>query len=633
MSDDYRKLGLKVGLEVHQQLNTKHKLFCQCPTELDEKVGNSLERYLKPVMSELGEIDVAAYFEWEKGKKFVYDVPLNSSCLVECDEEPPHPMNLEAIMIGLAITIALHGNPVDEVLVMRKTVIDGSNTSGFQRTAIVGLGGYLDDVEGRISIQTIAIEEDAARKIEELKDTVRYNLDRLGIPLIEISTGPDISSPEQAKRVALEIGQMLRLTGKVKRGLGTIRQDLNVSISGGVKTEIKGVQDLDLIPKIIENEAKRQRSLLEIREALRSRLDKETFLENFMFKELTDLFRETKSRVILSELNRGGQVIGIKAPGFAGILGKEVMPGRRFGTEVSDYVKSLAGLGGIFHSDELPNYGITETEISKVRETLGIHERDAFILIVGQREKLEKAVSVIRDRLAHAFEGVPKETRAANEDGTSKFMRPQPGSARMYPETDIPSIRITTDLLREAETIAPPTPEEKLDSLLKLGLNEELAKQVLNSPRLELFEKLVTKFGQKVPPTLIASTLENTLKYVKSQGGDINRVTDSVIEKILEEVYEGRISKDSIPSILLDYCSPEENRNLREIIVKYTQLSDDELLAIISAVVKESEQELRVKGEKAFGIVMGRVMDKVRGRAEGRRVAELIRRVLKEKSG
>jgi len=352
MSDDYRKLGLKVGLEVHQQLNTKHKLFCQCPTELDEKVGNSLERYLKPVMSELGEIDVAAYFEWEKGKKFVYDVPLNSSCLVECDEEPPHPMNLEAIMIGLAITIALHGNPVDEVLVMRKTVIDGSNTSGFQRTAIVGLGGYLDDVEGRISIQTIAIEEDAARKIEELKDTVRYNLDRLGIPLIEISTGPDISSPEQAKRVALEIGQMLRLTGKVKRGLGTIRQDLNVSISGGVKTEIKGVQDLDLIPKIIENEAKRQRSLLEIREALRSRLDKETFLENFMFKELTDLFRETKSRVILSELNRGGQVIGIKAPGFAGILGKEVMPGRRFGTEVSDYVKSLAGLGGIFHSDE-----------------------------------------------------------------------------------------------------------------------------------------------------------------------------------------------------------------------------------------------------------------------------------------
>jgi glutamyl-tRNA(Gln) amidotransferase subunit E len=203
----------------------------------------------------------------------------------------------------------------------------------------------------------------------------------------------------------------------------------------------------------------------------------------------------------------------------------------------------------------------------------------------------------------------------------------------MYPETDIPSIRITTDLLREAETIAPPTPEEKLDSLLKLGLNEELAKQVLNSPRLELFEKLVTKFGQKVPPTLIASTLENTLKYVKSQGGDINRVTDSVIEKILEEVYEGRISKDSIPSILLDYCSPGENRNLREIIVKYTQLSDDELLAIISAVVKESEQELRVKGEKAFGIVMGRVMDKVRGRAEGRRVAELIRRVLKEKSG
>ncbi|MEM4138937.1 MAG: Glu-tRNA(Gln) amidotransferase subunit GatE, partial [Sulfolobaceae archaeon] len=244
MEIDYKKLGLKVGLEIHQQLNTTHKLFCNCPTTLSEEYTATLVRYLRPVMSELGEVDVAALFEWEKGKRYIYRLS-RPTCLVEYDEEPPHSINEEALKIAIAITLALGGEVVDEVYVMRKTVIDGSNTSGFQRTAIVGLGGKILDEEGVVGIQTIALEEDAARKISETSEEVLYNLDRLGIPLIEISTAPDIKTPEQAERVALKIGQLLRLTGKVKRGIGTIRQDLNVSIDGGVKTEIKGVQRLE----------------------------------------------------------------------------------------------------------------------------------------------------------------------------------------------------------------------------------------------------------------------------------------------------------------------------------------------------------------------------------------------------
>ncbi|MCI2414916.1 MAG: Glu-tRNA(Gln) amidotransferase subunit GatE [Candidatus Aramenus sp.] len=625
---DYRSLGLKVGLEIHQQLDTQHKLFCNCPTLLTEEYKATLERYLRPVMSEIGEVDVAALFEWEKGKKYVYRIPEKSSCLVECDEEPPHEMNREAVKIGIAMTLAFKGKVVDEIYVMRKEVIDGSNTSGFQRTSIVGLGGSIQDEEGEVVIQTVAIEEDAARKIEDMGKEVVYNLDRLGIPLIEISTAPDIHSPEQAKRVAFKIGQMLRLTGKVKRGLGTIRQDLNVSIARGVKIEIKGVQELDLIPTIIENEALRQYNLLRIRDELKRRVTKDEVLGNFDKRDLTDLFQGSKSKVVQNTLKSGGRVYGIKVKGFKGIFGWEVMPNRRFGTEVADYVRVLAGLGGIFHSDELPNYGITNEEVKKVKDALGVEEGDAFVLIVGPREKLEKAYEVIRDRVLYAFEGVPKETRGAQEDGTTRFLRPQPGSARMYPETDIPPIRVTEQLLAEAKAYIPPSPEEKLKSLVGLGLGEELAKQIINSPRLSLFEELTRKYSPKVPPVVIATTIENTVKYVKSKGGKTELITDNVIEAVIAGVYSGVINKDSIPEILLEYSLGKGTIN--ELISRFSSISDQELEKIVKATIQENLEEIKRKKDKAFNLVMGRVMAKVRGKAEGKKVAELIKRELEK---
>lgn len=631
---DYSKIGLKVGLEIHQQINTTTKLFCNCPTVLSEEYSYLLERYLRPVYSETGEIDIAALFEWEKNKKYVYRLPKLSTCLVECDEEPPHPMNEDAIVFGLAMTLAFNASPVDEVYVMRKTVIDGSNTSGFQRTAIIGLGGYIEDEEGKIGIQTIAIEEDAARKIDTTQDSVIYNLDRLGIPLIEISTAPDIHSPDQAKRVALKIGQMLRLTGKVKRGLGTIRQDLNVSINGGVKTEIKGVQELDLIPKIVEYEALRQLRLLEIKDELIKRgVTKELIKNNCIFKDITDLFLNTKSKIIQNEIKKNGKVFGIKAPKFRGLLGKELMPGRRFGTEISDYVKVLAGLGGLFHSDELPNYGITGDEVENVKRALEITNEDGFIVIVGNEDKLKVAVSVIIDRLLQALEGVPKETRGANQDGTTRFLRPQPGAARMYPETDIPPIRITQSLLEKAKQLIPPTPEEKMKELIKLGLNEELAKEILTSPRLDLFDYFTKKYavtGSAITPTLIATTLENTLKYIKSEGGNPDIITEEVLDEVFTSIQKGIISKDSITEILLEYSRVGGKEGIKEVISKYTRLSDEELERIVKEAILSSKDELIKRKDKAVNIVMGKVMQLVRGRAEGKKVAELIRKELEK---
>ncbi|BFH74319.1 Glu-tRNA(Gln) amidotransferase subunit GatE [Sulfurisphaera javensis] len=620
---DYSKLGLKVGLEIHQQLNTSHKLFCNCPTTLSEDFHTQLERYLRPSFSELGEVDIAALFEWQKGKKYIYRVP-PSSCLVECDEEPPHIIDDEALGIAVAVSLALHSTLVDEVYVMRKIVIDGSNTSGFQRTAIISLGGYIEVDNQKIGIQTLALEEDASRKISDTGTEVIYNLDRLGIPLIEISTAPDIRTPEQAERVAFKIGQLLRLTGKVKRGIGTIRQDLNVSIEGGVKTEIKGVQMLELIPEIIKNEAKRQYELLRIKEELKKRnLTKDNIRNSFKVEDLTEELKDSNSKIIKKEVEKGGRIYGLKVVGFKGIFGWQLMPNRRFGTEVADYVRSLAGLGGLFHSDELPNYGITKEEVEKVKKILEIKENDAFVLIVGPKEKLDIAQNTILDRVLQAFDGVPKETRAALDDGTTKFMRPQPGSARMYPETDIPPRRIDERILQLAKQFMPEQPEVKLKKLIELGLSKDLANTILNSIRLDLFDELVKKYSPKVPPTFIASTLEVTLKYVKSKGGDISVISDDVIEELIKYVYEDKITKDAVQEILLELATSK--RPLGDIIKNYIPLSDSEIEKIVIQTIEENKKEIEARRDKAFNIVMSKVMSKVRGRADSRKVIEIIK--------
>jgi glutamyl-tRNA(Gln) amidotransferase subunit E len=619
-------LGVKIGLEIHQQLETHKKLFCDCPSVLDDSYKVTLTRKLRPVTSEMGDVDVAALFEWKKGKSYLYLAPDRSSCLVECDEEPPHEMDREAIKIALGMALALNSTPIDEIYVMRKIVIDGSNTSGFQRTAIVSLGGFIEDKEGKVGIQTIAVEEDAARKVEDKKEEIIYNLDRLGFPLIEISTAPDIKSPEQAERVALEIGQLLRMTGRVKRGLGTIRQDLNVSISGGTKVEIKGVQRLELISTIIENEIKRQKTLLEIRDELKSRGVTEEVLRNLKVIDLTSIFTETGSKIIKAGLSSNGKVIGIKLPKMSGIMGREVMLGRRFGTEVADYVRVLAGLGGLFHSDELPNYGITLDEVNKVKETLEVKQGDGFIILVGDQEKLNIAAQIIKDRLIQALTGVPKETRGAEDDGTTRFLRPQPGSARMYPETDIPPIS-SFELIEEAKAYVPQSPEVKLKHFIEMGLNEELANLILRSPRIDTFEYLTEKY-KNVSPVFIATLLENTLKYVKSKGGNLNLIDENVIETLVKEISEGKINKDSVADILIEFSTENGKKriSLEEIISNFHSISEDTLVTIIREEIEKNKEELLKRRDKAFNILMARVMGRVRGKAEGKLVAELIRK-------
>lgn len=614
---DYESLGLKVGIEIHQQLDTKHKLFCNCPTILRDVEDSNFEffRYLRLKRSEIGEEDRAAKEEVMRSKKFVYK-SYDTTCLIEADEEPPRELNTEALQTAILIAKMLNMEFVDEVHVMRKIVIDGSNTTGFQRTALIAFDGQIDVDGKKIGIATLCLEEEACKKVEDRGDVVIYSLDRLGIPLVEISTKADIDSPELAKKVAKKIGMILRSTGKVKRGLGTIRQDVNISIRDGARVEIKGVQELDILDKVVEYEVIRQLNLLKIRDELKRRnasVVKEIY-------DVTDVFKDTKCKVISRALKRGGRVLAILLKGFGGLVGKEIQPNRRLGTEFADIAK-VFGLGGIFHTDELPNYGISEEEVEKLRETVEADEEDAIVFTCGDESRVRRALERIIERAEYCLIGVPEETRKANEDGTTSYLRPLPGSARMYPETDVPPVKITDDMLNVE---IPELIEDRVKRYVEMGLSEDLAWAIADSSYYRLFEE----FSKFLPPTIVARVLHIVPSELKKEGFDVDVLNEEHFRTTLRLIADGKIAKEGAEEVLKIFC---ENPNASvEDILKKMDVGRD-LDEFISRVVEEKVDLIRERGEKAFKPLMGIVMKEFRGRVDGKVIAEKLMKAIREK--
>ena len=630
---DYKKIGLKVGIEVHQELATKHKLFCSCPpvlSELDPEFR--FLRRLRPSQSELGELDPAALFEFLKGKTIQYEGDHATTCLVEMDEEPPGPLDPETLDLTLSFSLMVGSHAVDEVHVMRKTVVDGSNTGGFQRTCIVSLGGAVE-VEGkRYGIQQISLEEDAARNIGEDEKVVRFRLDRLGIPLMEIATAPDMHNPVEVQAVALRIGSILRATGKVRRGIGTIRQDLNVSILDGKVVEIKGVQDLPMMPTIIEYEALRQWNLLEIKNELKKRGVKPEKLVDIQL-DVSEVFKETDSKILRSALKAGGVVKAVKLPGFAGLTGRELCPNRRLGTEFSDHAKFKGGVKGIFHTDELPGYSITQTEVDSLRSYVTAAGDDAVIIVADEAEKSRHALTAVVERARDVFNGVPLETRAANTDGTTRFTRPRPGSARMYPETDVKVIAITREYLEKIKKNQPEMPEAKLKRFQSdYKLNEKLAKQVVDSEYMGLFEELTNDYNKLT--TLAAVTLTEDLKKLQRDGVPVEKLTDDAIKNIFKLVDSGETVKESVPTVLA-WLANNPGKKAKEAlsVLGLDLLSEEELAAVVEAKIETNAELIQKMGEKAAGPIMGMVMTDIRGKAEAKKVQSMIACKLKKVLG
>jgi len=628
---DYAKVGLKVGLEIHQELATEHKLFCQCPPELfTEEPEYTFLRRLRPSQSELGEIDPAALFEFIKGRTMKYEANRATSCLVEMDEEPPGPLNPEALDVCLTFALLTDSKPVDEVHVMRKIVVDGSNTTGFQRTCVVSLGGSIESEGKTYGIQHVGLEEDAARKVRDEGDVSCYRIDRLGIPLMEVATDPDIYSPEEAERVALAVGRILRATGKVRRGIGSIRQDVNISLTDGALIEIKGVQELNLVSKVVEFEVQRQLALLKLTEELVARGVKEADLKEALV-DVSGLFKGTKSKIIKNALKKGGVVLALKLHGFAGIVGSELCPGRRLGTEMADHARFHGGVKGIFHTDELPAYDISEEEVGALTEKMGASELDAVVIVADDMEKSRKALEAVVERAIQALSGVPRETRSGNPDGTTYFTRPRPGAARMYPETDVVCIPVTSERLEVLRAALPEMPEEKLARLkANYGLNEKLARQVVNSLHSDFFEELAK--GGLGDPTLMAVTLTETLKSLGRDGVPVGSLAEPVIKGVFSLVNEGKTAKESVPELLTWLSSnPDGSSEAALDALGLGMMGVEALRELVEAKVSEKASMVEQMGMKAFGPLMGIMMGEVRGKAQAEDVQTLLREALQTK--
>ena len=631
MEVDYEKIGLKVGLEIHQQLNTSAKLFCNCKPELfKEEPEITFLRRLRPTQSELGQVDPAAFFEFQKGVRILYEANRATSCLVEMDEEPPHALNMDAVETVLTMALMMNATAVSEIHVMRKTVIDGSNTTGFQRTCVAALGGQITVGNKSIPIQHTGIEEDAARKTGEKEgNVVRYRIDRLGIPLIEVATAPVIKSPKEAEEVALAIGRLLRATGKVIRGLGSIRQDINISILNGALMEIKGLQELELVSLVVEYEVQRQLSLIRIRQELEKiRLKEEHIKEEFY--DVGDVFEKTKCKVIQKALEKKQQVLAAKLPKFKGFLKWELCPGLRLGTEMADRARFWGRVGGLFHTDELPAYGITPEEVEKLRKTVRAAEDDAVVFVADALENAKDALRAVLERARETLKGVPPETRAPNPDGTTRYMRPRPGAARMYPETDIPPVQITQQYIDKIRAHLPELPEQKLERLQReYELNDKLAKQILNSEYSELFETVVKECG--VSPTTVAAFMTETMKALKREGVMVEKITDDILRDVFRLVGERKVAKEAMLDVVT-WLSKNEEKTVQDAIIELglQTVSHSELEKFLTKIVEENKELIKKRGESSFGVLMGAAMNNLRGKADAAHVSKLLKQKLGE---
>ncbi len=659
-------LGFMCGLEIHQQLDTA-KLHSRMPSKLYEYKSEDIPvewprstRRLRASRGEGGETDVAARFEQRRNRKFEYVQPPNAG-LIELDECPPRNHEPEAVDVVLTMAALMDAKPIPNLQTMRKTVVDGSNTSGFQRTTMVATDGKIETNSAQVGIDVISLEEDSARKLDTKKsnsgETVVYNLDRLGVPLVEVATAPDVRSPEHAKETALALGRLLRDTRRVRRGLGSIRQDLNVSIACGDRVEIKGCQDLDWIPRIIRLEMARQLHFYRLANELRSEaelpplpadreLDSKP-VENRVklatsnripldIHELSGLFSDCESEMVSSSIEDGSSVLGIALPGFSGRLGKKTpiengsqLP--RLGRELASAAK-LAGVPGIFHSDELPSYGIGSAEVDAVRSEMALSEGDAFVLCVAPRWQGELALEAVIYRARMAFHRIPQEVRnvvirkGKPEDGTTTALRPLPGGARMYPETDIPVLEISPDRWSSICENLPLTVKERKERLNVLDLSSNQIEALLNGEIDDLLFHGIDGPLELPPKAWASALLESGTDKPNALAASVHLrerglMTREGAETLLAESVEA--SADELVSWM---SSESESRG-------FLPADTSSIEEAVDAVIRERSDFIEERGMGAVGPLMGMVMQKLGGSADGKAVSNILRERIDEKIG
>lgn len=628
---NYKLVGLKCGLEIHQQLNCG-KLFSSvdCNIVPNDTLDKKISRKLRFSLSETGEVDSAALNEFKKQKELEYWYNNDVASLVDLDEEPPKGPNKRALNTALKVGLMLNLSFFDKIQFMRKLIIDGSVTSGFQRTAMLGSFGYLDTPFGKVEIQGVNLEEDSCRNIQRTLYKNIFALDRQGIPLIEITTGPQIFTPNQAYDTAKQIGDILRSFKETKRGLGTIRQDLNVSIIGGARVEIKGAQNLKLIPQIIENEVKRQLIHKSIIEELALRQICADNFTDWEIYDVTNLFKNTSSQILLDNLKeKNSKIMAVKLFNFKNILGHELQENFRFGTEISNRNKEhFPQIKGLFHRDELPKYGITEKEVEDVCIFLDLKKQDSFILIANDKNIAKESLKNILLLISELITQVPSEVRQVESKGViTTFLRPMPGSARMYPETDIEEIELNEKSLNILKKELPELYSEKINRISK-ELNLDLNEVSLTLERFEEEEvKKLIQVSNKTARFIYQVVFEIPKDIKKRDKIEVFDLKFDLLCDLFKTVKDKNLSNSIIRDILVSLFSEgvENINNLSKYIEEKNligeSISDEDIKSKVLEIIKENPNA-------PFGALMGKCMQAFNSKIDGKKISGILKELM-----
>ncbi len=642
--EDYERLGFLGGLEVHQQLSTEGKLFCRCPagrrvTNVDAEVL----RHMRPTLSELGEYDQCALMEFKTRKEIVYLLDRKTVCTYEIDDTPPFPVDLAAVKIGLQIGRLFGLNLASELHVMRKQYLDGSIPTGFQRTGMLGLTGEIPfrvpelGIDRKLRIRQFSLEEDSCREVSDVGHRITFRTDRLGTPLTEVVTEPDLKTPWEIQAAGRLIARVARTTKKVCRGPGAARQDVNVSVAGSRRIELKGVGHHRRLPQLTHIEAFRQLNLLRVREELRKRgIDAPPVPEGRPFAwtssplviEAGALVKRSDYAPLKDALDRGDTVVAVRLPGFAGLLGRRTQPGITFAREFSERVRVIACLTDrpfFIHSD-VRDYGLGPAEWRALHSALEAEEEDAIIVVWGPSGDADTASREILIRAQEAHEGVPSETRQAYLDGTSGFERMLPGPDRMYPDTDTPPLPIRDEWLAEIEASLPELPWDREDRYVKLGLSLLEASELAAAPWADLFDEM--EVADKRVARRLAHAFRKRLPHHARQGRMALPYPDRV-KPLVRDLESGTIRLEAC-DVVLDEIMERTSVPGSELLAPFrrTTQSSKTLDALIDETVKAAAALSNRPKDVLIRWAMGKVMPSLLGQVDPSEVAKKLETAL-----
>lgn len=631
--EDYADIGFMCGLEVHQQLLTDRKLFCRCPAgRYSSEFDAEILRHMRPTLSELGEYDGTALMEKKTKKNIYYRIRSETVCTYEFDDTPPFFPDEKAIDIALELCMLTNLNLVNEIHIARKQYLDGSIPTGFQRTAILGVDGWLPYKDRKVGMRQLSIEEDSCREVSDIGHDRVYLTDRLGMPLIEVVTEPHMYTPTEVAEVCQLIRMVCRSTGKVRTGYGATREDVNVSVRGGTRVEIKGVPQITRIPLLVYNEAMRQCALLHIREMLKERgVTPDTF--KWSSYDATRILTRTPYQPIREAVEQGHRVKAVVLRGFSGLLNHPTQEHTIFAKEFSDRVRvvsCLTSLPNIAHSDTASEQ-LSVRDWKDLRKRTKAGEKDALILVWGGEADTEMACSEIALRAKEATEGVPNDTRQAMKDGTNGFERVLPGAERMYPDTDLPPLEIIESRVERIRGRLPEVVWERQARYREMGLPADVIDPLCFPHRAGIFDRLVGEL--EIDPILASVVLVQRFKAFRREGLPVGTLTEDEILSVFKALAEGRLAREGVVAVFAAALSSKESSEADEdtspiaraleVLSGHT-VTDAALAERVAHAVEYADSSKFETPRKKYRVLMGGLMKELTGKAEGRQVAKVL---------